>query len=226
MHENVFSPEKVPLVELRTQWLTALHALGADTAEAHAAFADLVACHAGPGRFYHNLAHIACVVCGVHAFRAEARDFSAMLLAAFFHDAVYDSRAKDNEEQSAAYAEEVLARLGVAAADIGVVQGLILKTKRHETDESDVDGRILLDCDLSILGERKTVYDHYARLIRQEYAWVPDDAYRTGRAALLRSFLDRPRIYHTERYVGREKRARRNLRREIAALTGDEPLGT
>jgi predicted metal-dependent HD superfamily phosphohydrolase len=64
------------------------------------------------------------------------------------------------------------------------------------------------------------VYDAYAEAIRREYDWVPEEAYRTGRAAVLERFLTRPRLYHTAAMTTHEPAARANLRREIERLRG------
>jgi predicted metal-dependent HD superfamily phosphohydrolase len=214
-----------PLVaELLADWQQLLvEVLGADAEAAQAACRDLVSRYAEVGRHYHNVEHLGCVVRGLNDFREKASDFSALKLAGYFHDVIYDSRASDNEERSAAHAEAALRALGVAAATIGLVKELILKTKRHEVDEADDDGKLLLDVDLAILAASPAEYDRYARAIRQEYAWVPADSYRQGRRAVLEGFLRRPRIYRTSSYCSgeTERRARENLQREIAGGIGE-----
>jgi predicted metal-dependent HD superfamily phosphohydrolase len=74
------------------------------------------------------------------------------------------------------------------------------------------DAALFLDIDLSILGavpERFAVYD---AAIRREYEHVPDDLYRTGRRAVLKTFLERDPLYLTKTFAVRfEKQARANL---------------
>jgi predicted metal-dependent HD superfamily phosphohydrolase len=217
-----------PLAGLHSDWQHLLvDELGADTWAVEAAFRDLVGRYAEAGRFYHNVEHLACVIRGLNEFRECARNFAALKLAGYFHDVIYDPRAPDNEERSAMHAEAVLTELRVAPATVAVVKELILKTKHHDADDSDIDGQILLDVDLAILAAPPAEYDRYARAIRQEYAWVRDDAYRKGRRAVLESFLQRPRIYRTSLYATRdlESRARDNLRREIATHADPNPAG-
>jgi predicted metal-dependent HD superfamily phosphohydrolase len=170
-------------------------------------------------RPYHNLGHVWQVLRALPAEPA-GREAASLDFAAWLHDVIYDTRAKDNEERSADYAREVLASLGVPAEVREETARLILLTRTHETTLDDTRGQQLLDADLAILGENEPVYDAYAAAIRREYDWVSDADYRAGRRAVLERFLARPRIYFTERmYTARDARARANLAREIAALT-------
>lgn len=203
------------MADRRDDWLRLCAALGVPADAARRAFDRLAAAYASPGRFYHTPEHVGHVLQILDDLRHHAGDFAALQLAAWFHDAVYDPRAGDNEERSAALAETLLAKLGVAAETVAEVRRLILLTKTHSPDEADADGRLLVDADLAILGAPPDEYRRYAAAIRQEYAWVPDEAYRAGRAAVLEGFLRRPRIYHTAEMRGLEEAARRNLADEV-----------
>jgi predicted metal-dependent HD superfamily phosphohydrolase len=61
--------------------------------------------------------------------------------------------------------------------------------------------------------------------VRREYAHVPDEAFRAGRAKVMASFLAAP-VYRTLHFTHRESRARENIAREIAELGSDRPLAT
>lgn len=96
---------------------------------------------------------------------------------------------------------------------------LILLTKTHQTTPDDRVGQALLDADLAILGAEPARYDDYARQIRQEYAWVAEEGYRSGRAQVLRRFLQRSRLFGTDtHYQHLEDTARSNLGRELERL--------
>jgi predicted metal-dependent HD superfamily phosphohydrolase len=139
--------------------------------------------------------------------------------AVWFHDAVYDAKRGDNEEQSAAYAMAVLKQGGALPALLPIIEHLILATKPHPADAGDTDCQVLLDADLAVLGSSPEGYDRYAQAIRQEYAWVSESDYRTGRKKVLEGFLQRERLYHTQRLFDQlEQPARENLRREIEML--------
>jgi predicted metal-dependent HD superfamily phosphohydrolase len=99
------------------------------------------------------------------------------------------------------------------------VKRLILATKSHHAADEDADAHVLLDADLAVLGAPAEEYARYAAAIRREYAWVPEEDYRCGRARVLQRFLDRPRIFQLDRMHERyDVTARRNLGGEIAAL--------
>jgi predicted metal-dependent HD superfamily phosphohydrolase len=181
-------------------------------------YAELCARYGEPHRAYHTLEHLReCL-----AWLAEVRELAVhpdeIALALWFHDAIYDPRAHDNEERSAAWAERVLRSAGASTEVAHRVAALVLATK-HDVVPEPGDAALLVDVDLSILGAERARFDAYEAQVRREYAWVPEAAYREGRARVLRSFLGRPRIYATAHFHDRlEARARDHLRRSLAAL--------
>jgi predicted metal-dependent HD superfamily phosphohydrolase len=138
----------------------------------------------------------------------------AVLLAAWFHDAVYDTEG-DNEERSARLAEEELADTPHAAE----VARLVRLTETHRPADDDLDGQLLCDADLAILAAPPERYDDYTAGVRAEYAVIPDHVFREGRRSILQELLAKPTLFHTEQARRRwEVRARANLQAEIAAL--------
>lgn len=196
---------------------TALWA-GAKLRDAGAVYAQLSAAHTEPARAYHNLSHIEHMLGEFDAQRALADWPEAVHLAIWFHDAVYDSRAKDNEERSAALAHEMLLNAGAHTRLVSAVELLILAT-RHQQPPHTRDEQLLVDCDLAILGQPTERFDAYETAIRKEYAWVPEADYRAGRAKVLTQFQARNAIYSLPAFRNRyEATARENLRRSIAKL--------
>ncbi len=215
------SPER--LESMQQGWVRLLASFGTSPVAAYPVFDILVAAYSSPERQYHNLEHLA------EVFRVAARlgsitdENRALHLAIWFHDAVYDSRAADNEARSAALAVDLLGPLGVSAAVLERVQRLVLATAHHaaESAAADRETSILLDADLAILGAAQERYHRYAAAIRQEYAWVPDAEYRNGRARVLEGFLKRQRIFRTELlFQEGEAQARTNIRQELGHLAG------
>ena len=163
-------------------------------------FHDLNTRYAEPHRHYHNLKHICAVFAEFSAARQLCPHPNEVELAIWFHDAIYDPKAKDNEEQSANLCADAVLRGGAPGEIVDRTVALILATK-HTALPSGVDAAVLVDADLSILGQPPSDFDAYEINIRKEYAWVDDDAFRKGRAAVLQSFLDRPRIFTTEHFA-------------------------
>jgi predicted metal-dependent HD superfamily phosphohydrolase len=203
--------------DLRRRWDDLLARLGVEAEAGTEWLGRLLEAYAAPVRFYHTRTHLAAVLRALDA--GTETPPASVVLAAWFHDAVYDPRAGDNEERSADLAVEACRewRLDVEIAE--EVRRLILLTRTHEVGDDDDAGALLLDADLAILGAPAEEYEGYARAIRQEYAWVPEEPYRAGRAQVLRRFLDRPRIYRLPANADREPRARENLARELLRLT-------
>ena len=73
----------------------------------------LLDAYAEPGRFYHDQRHLAEVLERIEEMRdaGEAFDHRAVVLAAWFHDAIYDG-TDEAEERSALWAEKALTEAG------------------------------------------------------------------------------------------------------------------
>lgn len=183
-------------------------------------WSELVTRWSEPHRVYHGLAHLSAVLGVVDEFADHAADPDTVRLAAWYHDAIYDPRRTDNEERSAALAEEQLPGAGVSAARVASVARLVRLTVNHHPEPADRDGELLCDADLLVLASPPSAYLGYAGAIRAEYAHVSDEDFRTGRAEILRSLLDAPRLYRLPQLAGYEDAARANLAAELAVLNG------
>jgi predicted metal-dependent HD superfamily phosphohydrolase len=201
------------MLEGRDRWQELMRSWAVDPVMADRAFNEACRCYAGPGRFYHSLDHVMNVLATVDGLGPYAKHLQAVKLAAWLHDVVYDSRAADNEDRSAEYAERLCDEFSIPTG--GLASSLILTTKSHDAGGDD-DAKVLIDADLAILGADETVYRAYAENIRREYAWVPESEYRTGRQHVLETFLARPTIFHLLRHL--EEPARRNIAAEIVRL--------
>jgi predicted metal-dependent HD superfamily phosphohydrolase len=176
---------------------------------------DLVAAYSAEGRHYHDLRHVEdCLTWLDRVAGLGARDREILTLAIWWHDVVYDPTRSDNEEQSA-----VLAERHVAPELRDEVGRLIRLTRTHDVAPGDRRGVLLVSIDLAILGADDASYDAYADAIRREYAHVPDDAYRAGRAAVLERFSSRPVIYPDAGFAAAlDQKARANIARELHSL--------
>ena len=174
-------------------------------------------------RHYHSLAHIAAMLALAAEYRGLFHDPEAVEAAIWFHDAVYDSRAKDNEEKSAALAERKLTGR-TSPERLARIAAMINATATHqlpsfEDKNAANDAAFLLDMDLAVLGAEPSAFDAYEKAVRREYGWVEEPMWRAGRAAVLNNFLARPHIFGTEPFRRRfEAQARKNLSRSLQNL--------
>lgn len=171
-----------------------------------------------PHRRYHDLTHLRGVLASVAELASYADDVDAVLLAAWYHDAVY-AGTPDDEEQSARLAESDLAALSVEPGLVAEVARLVRMTIDHDPASGDRNGEVLSDADLATLALPPEAYQHNSAAIRDEYGHVPDDAFRSGRTRMIESLLAAPNLYRTP--LGRQRweaRARANLTAELQSL--------
>ncbi|GAA1927318.1 HD domain-containing protein [Nocardioides hwasunensis] len=168
---------------------------------------------------YHDQLHLTEVLDRLDLLseQAAAFDRTTAALAAWFHDAVYDGDA-DDEERSAQWAERAL-----PTAYAEEVARLVRMTVHHRPADDDPAGCALSDADLAILAAPRERYDTYAAGVRADFAHVSDSDFRAGRAAVLADLAAAPHLFHTP--AARElweEPARANLARELEEL-GREP---
>lgn len=205
--------------QLLTRWRQLHILVSAEPAQVESRARELFAAYSAPERHYHSLDHLATMFQTLESVHLPEAALPEVQLAVWYHDAVYDSRSKDNEERSADVARDALTALGWSPEVRTETARLISLTRTHQTRAGDRAGQLLLDADLAILGSEEPIYDDYARAIRMEYTWVSEEAYRAGRAQLLERFLQRSRLFGTDNLYKRfEDRARRNLQRELTLL--------
>ncbi|MDI9885959.1 hypothetical protein QMZ92_16620 [Streptomyces sp. HNM0645] len=180
---------------------------------------DLLGRWAEPQRRYHTTDHLVAVLDRIDVLAEYADDIDLVRLAAWFHDAVYLPERSTNEERSARLAERALPELGVGRAGVEEVSRLVLLTRTHTAQDDDANGKVLCDADLAVLASPPDAYERYAAAVREEYGFVPDDAFRAGRADVLRHLLGLPRLFRTP-YGQREweEAARRNAAAELRRL--------
>jgi len=190
-----------------------------------------------PHRAYHHSGHLSQMLADLdrlYAHRAQGATPLASILAAWFHDAVYEGAPGEDErrsEQLAGASLEPLVAAGLLSADeLQMVRCLVRATATHELPESAelpagyavTDIEFFLDADMAILAADSARYRRYLRGVRSEYSHFDDEAFRTGRTTFLRSILGRERVFLSEKGLQLwEEPARTNLRSELTEWEQD-----
>lgn len=207
---------------LRTHWQQAWQDLGRPAPAG--LFEALLAAWSEPWRHYHTLQHLGECLDALARERAHAQHPGELALALFFHDAVYDLQASDNEARSAEWAQRALADAQVPNEAIARVHALIMATCHMAGSQAAAaqplvpDTPLLVDIDLAILGAAPARFAQYEAQIRREYAHVPPEVFEPRRRRILGSFLAREPLYQTPGLQARcEAQARVNLAQAIAA---------
>ena len=169
-------------------------------------------------RHYHNLSHLDKLTALLSGIAENIQDWQTVVFSIGYHDIVYDSLKKDNEEKSAVLADQRLKELGCSESQRNKCVSQIIATKGHGVSE-DSDTNYFTDADLAILGSRSEEYKQYTKWIRKEYKFYPDLIYKPGRKKVLQHFLQMPFIYKTEHFRRLfEEQARINMENELKDL--------
>lgn len=190
-----------------------------------------------PHRAYHHSGHLSQMLTDLdrlYAHRTQGSTPLALVLAAWFHDAVYESAPGEDErrsEQLASTSLEPLVTAGLLSGDeLQMVSLLVRATATHELPESadlpagyePEDIQFFLDADMAILAADSAHYRRYLRGVRSEYSHFDDEAFRTGRTTFLRSTLRGERIFLSEEGLQLwEEPAQANLQAELSEWAQD-----
>lgn len=180
--------------------------------------------YAEPHRAYHTQAHVDAMLTGLAELGPAVANAAVAELAAWYHDAIYDPAASDNEARSAALLQSDMAGLADPAM-LGRAGALVRLTASH-TVPPDIlpdlagDAVLFLDLDMAVLGASPAEYDAYEQGIAAEYEPVFGRArFAAGRTVFLSGMLERPRLFLTRRFQDSlDSTARTNMRRALHRL--------
>lgn len=173
-------------------------------------------------RRYHTMEHLAEVLDTLDLLAEHGTSLGrwprAVRLAAWFHDAVYDPTAEDNEEQSARLASEMLDGR-IASNEVDEVARLVRLTQLHSPEPDDEAGAAMIDADLAILGSTPHRYANYLRQVQAEYRMVPIEQFRLGRRQVVEHLLAlEPRYFSKVGYQRWRQQSDQNLTAELLRL--------
>lgn len=147
----------------------------------------------------------------------------AIRMAIWWHDVVYDARARDNEERSANLAYDICISGGLK--DAAKVKNLVLSTKEHKL--GDLDAMILSDCDYSILGQPEEIFDRYNENINLEFSWLKTSPESwSNYVAKRKEFLEslKSGVFLTPFFIEKyESQARLNIDRALKKFEAKNP---
>ncbi len=190
---------------------------GDESAAAATVYGRLIELYGEPHRHYHTLNHIRHCLREFDRAAALMDEPDAVEMALWFHDAIYQPGARDNERRSA----DLFRRWSDGRAEPVFqqrVDDLVMATT-HREPPGWRDAGFVVDIDLSSYGLPWETCERDGRLIRAEFAAVADDQYYPGHLRFLWALQDRPTIFSTQFFQQRyEGVARENLARIIAGL--------
>lgn len=201
---------------LSARFINLCEALKLPNSQAKKYYQQLYDLYTDSNRHYHNLAHILNLLNLLDEYKTNVERPLLFELSIWYHDAIYNAKAKDNELQSAILVQELFKEY-LDELSLSYVNALIMSTEGHFPRQENQDTYLFLDFDLSILAANTSVYNLYSEAIWQEYkiAYIKL-LYNMGRKKVLKNFLARDKIYFSpvfsEKY---EAKARQNIELEL-----------
>lgn len=174
-------------------------------------------------RRYHNLDHV--------RFCLKQKDLAASLMddpdagemSIWYHDVIYEPRARDNEKRSAGFFAWYTVDL-FPDDFVAKVRRLILATE-HPEDVDEGDACYITDIDLSSFALPWESFQRDNAALRVEQQDLSDASYYAGKKRFLEKLAARKRIFRTDFFHDLyEERARANIRRYLAELPQATPL--
>src|ERR1019366_3575239 len=110
----------------------------------------LQASWAAESRHYHDRRHLRECLGLLEVWKGQGERTAEVAIALWFHDAIYDPGAIDNELRSAAWAARALGEARVSSEVAQRVYDLVMATQ-HDAVARGIDAQLLVDIDLAIL---------------------------------------------------------------------------
>jgi len=164
-------------------------------------------------RFYHTLNHIKILLDSLHDFHITEVEKIKLELAIWFHDIIYNSKAKNNEEESINEFTKFAIYVGLNF-DLNLeINDIIFATRHKDTAQTRLQ-KIMCDVDL-----KEFAFDNYIKNsnnIKKEFSHLTDKEWIKGRSDFLKTFINKEFIYYTDEYRDAlEDTARINLKKEL-----------
>lgn len=179
--------------KLAKEWVL-ISCLSSEDKNHDSAFETILFKYSNLFRAYHNPKHLVNCFDVLEKFFPNEKLDPAIRLALFFHDAVYNTTKTDNEAQSCLLLDKLLPDIDESIRNDA--KSYIMVTSSHLP--FDDKSKIVVDCDLAILGSSPEEYEVYENSIREEYYFAPQDLYVSGRAKVMSKFANKEFVFWTE----------------------------
>jgi len=139
-------------------------------------------------RYYHNINHLEKIISNIQ-FQLVFKELPlvekhTLLLAAFFHDAVYDPKKNDNEDQSIKFFKQ--SYIGKDGMMVEKVCDLIKVTKFRKRPNKKLE-RLFWNADNADFKKGFDQLMKNEKLIQKEYKYIPKEKFREARIKFIES---------------------------------------
>jgi len=137
-------------------------------------------------RHYHSIEHLKSVIAGIERwkYRLTRSEFDQLVLAAFFHDAIYDPKSPENNEDQSI---DLFRRTYIGKDQKFDLVDKAIECTKNRKRPTDFLLKIFWEADNDIFRKPYLKFQTYEKQIRKEYSHVPDDIYKNARIKFLES---------------------------------------
>jgi predicted metal-dependent HD superfamily phosphohydrolase len=178
-------------------------------------------------RVYHTRQHIEDCLTLFDRIQPRLENPDALELAIWYHDAIYEIGARDNERQSA----DLFLRHARDVFDqdlCGIVEKHVMATLHRGDLMPHIDSGYMVDIDLASFGKPWDMFINDAEKVRMEMPHIPDHLFYPSQFAFQNTLLDRRQFFQSDYFFERyEETARYNLAeysKLIRRITDDASL--
>ena len=211
--------------ELQDRWLSLCKRLGVkgDVIYHVKLYDQLTHYYSHPARVYHNLEHIRYCLGKFDEVIHLVPHPDLVELAIWFHDAIYELWADDDEFRSASLALFFITQLMGLERDLARRVAFIIENtayfNKNNTHTPNEDAKYMIDIDLAGFGDTLEVFEQNGKNVAAEYGWVDTAEHLEKRIKILKIFRTRDPFYLTDYFRKKyQERARDNLDIEINIL--------
>lgn len=180
-------------------------------------YRDLYRRYSESHRKYHDFSHIRHCIAQLDEIADQLQDPDAVELALWFHDAIYDVRAQDNEYQSAILFDQLIGQYLPKERARKIYEHIMVTV--HPSRPEDQDAKFVVDIDLSSFGVEWEEFERDSDALREESGHLSDSEFARGKIRFLQKMLEHSNFYLTDYFRERfEVQALSNIQRHLVEI--------